>query len=148
MARSSKKPDDFFIRVNDHLISIRELEAWKPGIATEMGIVEMMTWIPVYLGWSTEPMCISELKPDFKLEKDPHPDHPSYPFWKIRMDLELELQKLIQEHIDFENLYDHTSESDINKLSKMRTQIEEKREEVMEADKKLSMISKLSDNSE
>ena len=147
MSPEDKLPDDFIFNMNGFPVSIKELEAWKPGCTTTMGIVELMEWLPVYMGWSEEPVCISELKPDFAFVALPKPEDPEYPMWEVMHKCEDELIKAITVKNEFVERMDLNNPDDSIQEAVLADLVEEKRLAYIEADKKYSMISKLSDNS-
>ncbi len=130
--RHQRPPANLYILFNGIPVSLRELELWKPGV-TKLGIVEGITWIPVFLGISEEPMCISEMNPEFKVTAR-EDDEPLYQEHKTACD-DLVNLRWAYHKIPEENAEERSTQYDL---------IAKKHEEVIDLHKKRSMISKLS----
>ncbi|MNK46282.1 hypothetical protein D3C87_650640 [compost metagenome] len=131
--RRKKPPADLHIIVNGIPVCLREMEMWKPGITTKMGLVEAMQWIPVFLGYTEEPMCISEMD----LKPRVVPMETDEPFFQEHSAAARELVKLrlAYHKIPPENEDQRKVQFDL---------IQAKHTEVLDLHKKHSMISKLS----
>lgn len=130
--KHKRPPANLYILFNGIPVSLRELELWKPGV-TKLGIVEALTWIPVFLGMTTEPMCISDMDPEFKvsLKED---DAPFVQAHKAACD----------ELVDLRWAYHKIPEENVEERSAQYDLIVKKHNEVIDLHKKRSMISKLS----
>lgn len=138
----TKKPTDFVIRFGDFPITFSELERWKPGLMSEMGFVEALTWIPVYLGQSEEPVSLDELNPVFAVVAPPSEDEPSYEFHKLKNEKEDQLMAISAKLGELHGLPE--TEEIIEQREAIRSELHMERFELIEADKNYSMVSKLS----
>lgn len=130
--RRKRIPADLHIIVNGMPVSFKELERVEPGI-TQMGIAEAIKWLPVALGFSEEPMELTDLQPEFKVMRTDtnEPFHDAY-------------KKVSSELIKLRHAYYQVPKENVHEREELLLLISEKTIETENAYKNMSMISKLS----
>ena len=132
--RRRKPPADLHIIFNGIPVGLRELEMWKPGITSKMGIVEAIEWIPMFLGYKDDRMCISEMN----LETKVVPSETDEPFFQ-------EHKTAAKELVNLRLAYHKIPPENEEERKKQYDLIQAKHTEVLDLHNKHSMISKLSE---
>lgn len=130
--RRKRLPTDLHIIVNGMPVSLKELNNVVPGI-TRMGIIDAIKWIPVAMGYSKEPMELTDLQPEFSVMRTDTNEPFSDAYSKACDDL-----------VKTRHAYYRIPEENTAEREAALQEIAKKTAETEDAYKKMSMISKLS----
>lgn len=137
------KPTDFILWFNGTPVTLGLLEHWRPGI-TSGGLIEALECLPEYFGQTTERVSITDLKLDLKLS--PKSDETPESLRKERQVLEDQYLAAVQAYLDHDRIMSNESSyEDKVRWANLNCDLNDVEEKLIENNKKISMISRLSE---